>query len=586
MLLNIMLPWFPIVLSAAIGARLIGLRKATWLGITCAIFWIIVVQTTTNVPFWNDSITFATLLAGSAAIVGMAHWSASRELDLHTTDSSANGLIAQASVDLDAIRHTIMQFDDWLERHRFSTDPWPDFDEFIRNLLYTHCLATHVRTYRILSEGETMVPMRAMEHPDNETVFSARKGILGHVATTGRSYYAGDVAQGELILALAANTTANESPPAVDWCFPIRQGTRSIGLVCVGRLAEVNARRVWLQTWEKLIAQFWTSLSEVRRSRSASTTDPVSGLMTRDAFLDECERTAAESFQHGEPVALAVISVEGLRQLLDDGRWDAADDLIYQLSAALQQRLRPDDLLGRFDDSRFLLMLRRVDSELATLIAYQLMDRLSKLPAAQSLVSKGLEIRCGVAGSGTQTPPARQLVAHAVRLVQYARQRNERVTSDVAAPPAHTAPPAQAAPPANAAIQNATSVIPANAAIQNASDPLRAANAKRAVFTNHDRTGAAPHDSSGGPPPLEVGEPMISAERRVDRPTIADTASQPPLSDPRPSGSGPAGSDFLSDPRPQAGDPLRAASAKRAAPHDSSESSATTPQPAAKEPTP
>lgn len=472
MLLNMMLPWFPIVLSAAIGARLIGPAKASWLGVTCALFWVIVVQTTSGVPFWSDPATFASLLAGSAAIVGMAHWSGVYESSGSTPDGAVGQTHRLQSVglegngSLDAVSNAITEFDDWLERHRFSTDAWPAFDEFLRNLLYRHCGATHTRPYRILSEGDSLVPLRAIESTDPEELPSARKGILGHVATTGRPFYATDESQGELVLALAANT---KNPPV--WCFAVRQGARSIGLVSVGQLADCGtgpldpmgqgqglqsvgsggpASRALMRTFERLTGQFWTTLREVCRGRCAAKTDAVSGMMTREAFLDEARRAASQSYAHGEPVAIAVIAVEGLRTLLDQGKWDLADDVVSEVSAALRDRLRPDDLLGRFDDARFLLMLRRVDSELASLIATQLVERLAQLltvnqaPARdpmglgaglQSLRSGDIGIRCGVSGSGTGSPSVTQLVAEAVALSQRAREKETLVVSDLPSEP-------------------------------------------------------------------------------------------------------------------------------------------------------
>ena len=435
MLLDIMLPWFPIVLSVAVGARLVGRAKASWLGLTCALFWVIVVQTTSGVPFWADPVTFASLLAGSAAIVGMAHWSGVHQSsDTHPPPARAHGpqpstFNLQPSTfnpSFDAIAGAITEFDDWLEAHRFSSDAWPAFDEFLRHLLYTHCGATHTRPYRILSEGDGLVPLRAIQSTDSEELASARRGILGHVATTGRPFYATDPSQGELVMALAKGT---DNPPA--WCFAIRQGARSIGLVSVGHLAGESPSPAMMQAMARLTGQFWMTLSEVCRSRSAVTTDPVSGLMTREAFLDEAQRSAGQSYEHGEPVAMAVIAVEGLRTLLDQGRWDLANDVVYEVSVALRDRVRPDDLLGRFDDSRFLLMLRRVDSELASLIATQLTQRLARLPTVEAVGGGNVGIRCGVSGSGTGSPPVTQLVADAVRLCHRARENEVQVASDV-----------------------------------------------------------------------------------------------------------------------------------------------------------
>jgi len=524
MLLDMMLPWFPIVLSAAIGARLVGPRKATWLGLTCALFWVIVVQTTTGVPFWADAVTLASLIAGSAAIVGMAHWSAvwegqeesqkaKGERRKTNRDQGIRGLRDQGiegsrdqDADFEAVVEAVGAFDDWLERHRCGSDPWPAFDEFLRGLLHEHCGAAHTRPYRLLSEGEGLLPLRAMDAHDREELLPAREGILGHVATSGRSFYAGDRSQGELVMALAesggrGSCRAGEGSPrglkpaahgdgsprgvrsatepggrsaaycGPAWCFAIRSGGRTIGVVSVGQLGEVGATRArrkplpdgrgaeeplpsgsrlgrpqgrgsdWgppsrslLRAFEHLTTQFWITLGEVCRSRSAAMTDPVSMLMTREAFLDEARRAGDDSYGHGEPIAVVVMAVEGLRRLMDDGRWSLADDVVHEVSSLMRHRLRPDDLLGRFDDSRFLLLLRRVDSALASLIAAQLVDRLGRLAVAKVFPGGEIGVRCGVCGSGSpsaHSPPVEALIKDAVRLCHLARQQGIPVASDV-----------------------------------------------------------------------------------------------------------------------------------------------------------
>lgn len=428
MILNVILPWFPIILSAAVGARMVGRARAGWLGVTCALYFLVVVQLTTGTPFWASAAMASALLAGSATIIGMAEWSGRRGDPVGF--GGATGAVGAAddagSQTLCAVSGAIAQFDDWLESNRFNVDAWAGFEEFVRHILFGCCEATHARTFRILAEGEGMVPLRAFDGPELDALQSARQGILGHVATTGRSYYAGDPSQGALVDALAG-----QSPDPPVWCFAVRQGPRTIGLVSVAQLGGRVPSRETLRVWEQLIGQFWTTLTEVCRGRTAATTDAVSRMLIREAFLDEAERGAAESYDRGEPVAMCVLAVEGLRTLMDQGRWDLANDVVEQLSRALRARVRPDDILGRFDDARFLLFLRRVDSELATLIATQLMDRLSQLPVLHALPGGEIGIRCGVSGSGTERPQVSALLNGALKLCHAARVSAVRLKSDV-----------------------------------------------------------------------------------------------------------------------------------------------------------
>ncbi len=429
-MMDIMLPWFPIVLSSAIGARLVGRSKAPWLGVTCALYFAVVVQMTTRVPVWADAAMLASVLAGAASIVGMAEWSG-RGVPQNTTAISNR---SPGSVPSDAlasdVSEAIRRFDDWIEINRYVPDMWSSFDETIRDLLYRTCGATHMKPYRILSEGDAMIPLREIGEADAGDAISSRKGILGHVATTGRPFYIWDKPQGELVHALA-----DQSAVTPAWCFPIRSGGHVIGVVSIGNIEQNNTNEppsvAVLRMWELLVAQFWTTLVEVRRSCSAARMEPIGQLLTRQAFLDEVHRKCTESSRPSEPVAMCVLAVEGLRTLHDQGRWEAADDVVMEICDALRERVRPDDLLGRFDDSRILILLHRVDSELAALIAEQLTHRLANLPIFATLPDVSVEMRCGVAGSGTSVPDPERLLKTAIALCREARDLHTRIVTDV-----------------------------------------------------------------------------------------------------------------------------------------------------------
>ncbi len=428
-MLDLILPWFPIVLSAAIGARLVERARAPWLGAACALYFVVLVQMTAGVPVWTDAAIGAAVLAGAAAILGIAEWS-SRMGDASNADRRRSVTTGEEQLLNRSLADGMEAFDEWLEAHRYTPDIWASLDEFLRAVLYRNCGATHVRPYRILSEGDAMVPLHVMDERGCEHLTSARQGIPGYVATTGRSYYASDVSHGKLVDSLAARM---QSPP--DWCFCVRQGAHTIGIVSIGRIEDVDGARPCsrdaMRAWELLVGQFWTVVNEVCRGRTAVTTDAVSQLMTRDAFIEEAQRAVAESYNRGEPLVMCVVAVEGLRALLDRGRWDLAKDVIHQVGRAVRDRVRPDDLLGCFDDARLMLMLRRVDSELASLIATQLTEHLTRLPVIAALPNVAVRIRCGMAGSGTGMPSAVNLVATAVRLCHEARKRDVMMATDL-----------------------------------------------------------------------------------------------------------------------------------------------------------
>jgi diguanylate cyclase (GGDEF)-like protein len=336
------------------------------------------------------------------------------------------------------------QFDDWLEEHRSDNDPWPKFDEFLRSAMYQSCRAKHTKPYRLA--GDELLPLREPDPFTEVKPVSTRRGVLGYVVTTGRSYYSGDATHGELVSRLAEDSLGDSrglddsgSPDegcgpseSVVWCFAIREGTRRLGVVAVRHLGiPPEQNKPLLSAVERLVNRLWCAVSEVCHSRAAAEDDPVSGLLTRAAFLREAEQSLADSYRQCEPAALVVIALENLRELNDSGRWETADELLREVSATLHRKVRMDDRLGRFDGSRLLLLLRRVDSELAILIVAQVMSRLTALCTDLERWKASVGVRCGVVGTGTEQPDLRSLISRALAEARRARVEGIPIASDL-----------------------------------------------------------------------------------------------------------------------------------------------------------
>ncbi len=433
--MTLLLTWFPIILGVGVGGRLLGRTRGFGLGILCALFWIVLVQASAGAEVWFHPWTVAGLIAGAVTIVSMGGWSGEIALEPRSNRAaSTEPTTAAAAAErrpLDQVSAILDQFDDWLEDHRKDNNPWPKFDEFVRTVLYNCCGATHVRPYRLMADSEELVPLSEADPFSEENPLSARQGIIGHVVTTGRTYLDNDGTHGELVSRLA-----EESSETIAWCFAVRQGATRLGVVVVGHLEVApDLQRQFLRTVERLVVRLWCSLLEVHRSRSAVLDDPVSGLLTREAFLAVAEQSLAESYAQGEPVAAVVVTLERLRELNDSGRWEVADELVRMVGQALRRKVRMDDRLGRFDGSRFVLLLRRVDSELASLIVAQIMSQLEKICSEESRWQASIVVRCGVAGSGTEDPDLRGLLSRALMQCHRARTADIPIASDLKPPP-------------------------------------------------------------------------------------------------------------------------------------------------------
>lgn len=433
MTLTLLLPWFPIVLAVGIGGHLLGRERGWGLGVVSALFWVVLTQSLTSTAVWTDAWSVFSLLTGSVAIMCMGAWAGKSASDISLVDrptvtDEIGPIVTTANTDsLDELASLTRQFNEWLPDYATQKYPWPAFGEFIRSAIHRVCRASHVKPYRLTDDGDALAPLREADPLLEEHRVSARRGVIGHVLTSGRSYVANDSAQGPLVEELVAQTERDCA-----WCFPINRGRERLGVVCVEQL-EMNPRidSSLLALMEELIGQFWRTLDATIRQERAEQTDPVSHLPTRPAFLRSAGQAVVESYKQGEPVAFAIFSVEGIRDLTDHGRWHEADELVAEIARTLMGKLRTDDRVGRFDGSRFAVLFRRVDSELATLIVNQLMTQLETVCDDKSRWGITMKVRCALVGSGTEQPEIETLVTSTLKQERRARNENMRTATDI-----------------------------------------------------------------------------------------------------------------------------------------------------------
>ena len=427
---HVWLYWLPVLVAVGIAGRLVGRPRGWIAGLVGGAYWVILVVTVVGNGFPVVFGDFASLALGALTIVlcpglvlrqpGAGPQPASDEQPALRTESGEEIYPFHRFADVYSL------FDDWLASYRHKPDPWPDFGEHIRTALCVACDAKQVGAYRLLDDSEVLFPLRRMD-TDDTGLPSARAGVVGHVVTSGMSYYHGDPTQGELVELLA-----KESESSMDWCFAIKQDRRTIGVITVGSLEpSLRSNRAWMKMLEHIITLCWVAFTETCRGRLASFTDPVSGVLTQNAFMEAANHALRSSYDKSEPVALISVSIEGLRGMADHGQWDLANEMLYEISAVLKQRVREDDEIGVLDGSRFLVLLRRVDSELAMLISKQLMDKLVEICGDTQRWGAQKQARCGVAGSGLGTPPLRDLVERATEACRVARLQGKQVLSDL-----------------------------------------------------------------------------------------------------------------------------------------------------------
>jgi len=320
------------------------------------------------------------------------------------------------------LRCALQQHHEWMNDWNRTQHPWTSFDTHVRGLLRQLTGARRIRCYRVDRSGD-LSPLHSTGLPESNSLDSLSR-LLQHVVTLGRRFVACSPATGEMIRALADDSTESYA-----WIVPIRGPDRVLGLITVEQFEGGLAAEDRLQLAADLIEQLWQHVHDTYELNLARLTDHATGVLNRVEFLSVIGETVERCYADHEPVVVLALGMEGIRALDDAGRWQARNQVIETVGHTIRTKLRHDDLVGRFSDDRFVALLRRLDIALAEMISRKLLEaaqqRLDDLAFEHALTIRG-----GLAASGPQKVPADSLLQQAFAMLAEARKQGQSLLAE------------------------------------------------------------------------------------------------------------------------------------------------------------
>jgi diguanylate cyclase (GGDEF)-like protein len=127
--------------------------------------------------------------------------------------------------------------------------------------------------------------------------------------------------------------------------------------------------------------------AELRNARRA---DPLTACLNRGAFAEEAFRLLSASRRHPSPIALLIVDIDRLQRINEEHGYPAGDIILTATVAVLRRNIREIDLLCRFGENEFAILI----PESAIVGALLVAQRIRKAVAAEPIHPAGYAGHC------------------------------------------------------------------------------------------------------------------------------------------------------------------------------------------------
>ncbi len=176
---------------------------------------------------------------------------------------------------------------------------------------------------------------------------------------------------------------------------------------------------------EELLARIRTSeriLSLDSQLRKAALTDPLTGLLTRRAFLDQLYREWHRAERQKTPLACAIVDIDFFKRINDVYGHAAGDLVLRNVAGLLRQESRGGDILARLGGEEFCILLPQSDESAAANWGERARKAIAHTPVLIGDKYVTVTVSIGVAESSEETHSPEQMLDWADQALLCAKQ--------------------------------------------------------------------------------------------------------------------------------------------------------------------
>lgn len=164
-----------------------------------------------------------------------------------------------------------------------------------------------------------------------------------------------------------------------------------VGVRTVRLQRELNEKVQLASRLNDQLAELNTQLQQL------ATIDDLTGILNRRGTMDRLRQHFAMSMRYSLPLSVALIDLDGFKQVNDNEGHQAGDEVLRQFAKLLSCTCRASDVVGRIGGDEFLVIMPQTTAEQATKAMERCREAMERSPMAQRSFGRPLSASIGVA---------------------------------------------------------------------------------------------------------------------------------------------------------------------------------------------
>ena len=161
-------------------------------------------------------------------------------------------------------------------------------------------------------------------------------------------------------------------------------------------------------------------------SRALAALDPLTGAANRRVLISALDRDVARAVRTREPVAVMMVDIDHFKHVNDRYGHPAGDKVLCNVVDVLRERVRAQDLVGRYGGEEFMVVLPDTDAAGAAQLARQLCHAVEAARCRVDGAQIGVTVSIGVAGGRLEPGDNWDMLISAADRALYQAKKNGR----------------------------------------------------------------------------------------------------------------------------------------------------------------